>query len=81
MVPDVVAHDRLETGEHRGGMVYGVWDFASKLTGAFGVFLAAWVLQLSGYVAGVEQTIQALLGIGLCVGPVPMLEKLEAMEA
>jgi GPH family glycoside/pentoside/hexuronide:cation symporter len=73
MVPDVVEYDRLETGEHRGGMYYGVWGFASKLTAAFGIALTGWVLQLFGYVPNVEQTEQALLGIRLFFGPVPLL--------
>ena len=73
MVPDVVEIDRLETGEHRGGMYYGVWGFASKLTAALGIALTGWVLQLSGYVPNVEQTEQALLGIRLFFGPVPLL--------
>ena len=72
MVPDVVEYDRLETGEHRGGMYYGVWGFTSKLTGALGVALTGWVLQLSGYVPNVEQAAQALLGIRLFFGPVPL---------
>ena len=72
MVPDVVEYDRLETGEHRGGMYFGVWGFTSKLTGALGVALTGWVLQLSGYVPNVEQAAQALLGIRLFFGPVPL---------
>jgi GPH family glycoside/pentoside/hexuronide:cation symporter len=79
MVPDVVEYDRLETGEHRGGMYYGVWGFAFKLTSALGIALTGWVLQLSGYVANVEQTARALLGIRLCFGPVPLLVLLIAL--
>ena len=73
MVPDVVEYDRLETGEHRGGMYYGVWGFTSKLTAALGIGLASWVLQLSGFVPNVEQSARALLGIRLFFGPVPAL--------
>jgi GPH family glycoside/pentoside/hexuronide:cation symporter len=73
MVPDVVEYDRLETGEHRGGMYYGVWGFTSKLTAALGIFLTAVVLSLSGYVPNVEQTAEALRGIRLFFGPVPLV--------
>jgi GPH family glycoside/pentoside/hexuronide:cation symporter len=73
MVPDVVEYNRLQTGEHRGGMYYGVWGFAFKLTGAFGIALTGWVLQLSGYVPNVPQTAETLLGIRLFFGPVPLL--------
>jgi GPH family glycoside/pentoside/hexuronide:cation symporter len=73
MVPDVVEYDRLETGEYRAGMYYGVWGFAYKLTGALGIALSGWVLQLFGYVPNAVQSSQALLGIRLFVGPVPAL--------
>jgi GPH family glycoside/pentoside/hexuronide:cation symporter len=73
MVPDVVEVDQLETGEHRGGMYYGVWGFTSKLTAALGVALSGWVLQIFGYVPNVEQTVSTLFGIRLFFGPVPLL--------
>lgn len=73
MVPDVVEVDQLETGEHRGGVYYGVWGFTSKLTAALGVALSGWVLQIFGYVPNVEQTASTLLGIRLFFGPVPLL--------
>ena len=73
MVPDVVEVDQLETGEHRGGMYYGVWGFTSKLTAALGVALSGWVLQISGYVPNVEQSTGTLFGIRLFFGPVPLL--------
>ena len=56
MVPDVVEYDRLETGEHRGGMYYGVWGLATEdLTGALGIAITGWVLQLYGYVPNVDR--------------------------
>jgi GPH family glycoside/pentoside/hexuronide:cation symporter len=44
MVPDVVEHDQLKTGEHRGGMYYGVWGLAVKLSEALGIVATGWVL-------------------------------------
>ena len=73
MVPDVVEYDQLETGEHRGGMYYGVWGFTSKLTAALGIGLSGWVLQLFGFAPNVEQSAHTLLGIRLFFGPVPAL--------
>lgn len=73
MVPDVVEIDRLSTGEHRGGMYYGVWGLVTKLSDALGLVAAGWALQLSGYVPNVEQTARTLLGIRLFFGPIPML--------
>jgi GPH family glycoside/pentoside/hexuronide:cation symporter len=71
MVPDVVEHDQLKTGEHRGGMYYGVWGLAVKLSEALGIVTTGWVLQLYGYVADVEQGAHTLFGIRLFFGPVP----------
>ena len=73
MVPDVVEYDQLETGEHRGGMYYGVWGFTSKLTAALGIGLSGWVLQLFGFAPNVEQSAQTLLGIRLFFGPAPAI--------
>jgi len=73
MVPDVVEYDRMETGEHRGGMYYGVWGLAVKVSEALGITVSGWVLQLFGYVPNVEQTGRALLGIRLFFGPVPLV--------
>jgi len=73
MVPDVVEYDQLETGEHRGGMYYGVWGFTSKLTAALGIGLSGWVLQLYGFVPNVEQSARTLLGIRLFFGPLPAI--------
>lgn len=73
MVPDVVEYDQLETGEHRGGMYYGVWGFTSKLTAALGIGLSGWVLQLYGFAPNVEQSARTLLGIRLFFGPLPAI--------
>ncbi len=71
MVPDVVEYDRLQTGEFRGGMYYGVWGLATKLSEALGITATSWVLQLFGYVPNVPQSAHTLLGIRLFFGPVP----------
>jgi len=74
MVPDVVEYDRLATGEHRGGMYYGVWGLATKLSEALGLLTSGWVLQLYGYDADkIEQGARTLFGIRLFFGPVPLI--------
>jgi GPH family glycoside/pentoside/hexuronide:cation symporter len=74
MVPDVVEYDRLQTGEHRGGMYYSVWGLATKISEAVGGIAASgWVLQLLGYVPNVAQSARTFLGIRLFFGPVPMI--------
>jgi GPH family glycoside/pentoside/hexuronide:cation symporter len=73
MVPDVVEYDRLETGEHRGGMFYGVWGLATKISEALGIVITGWVLQLYGYLPNVEQSARTLFGIRLFFGPIPLI--------
>jgi len=73
MVPDVVELDRLNTGEHRSGMYYGVWGLATKLSDALGIASSGWVLQLYDYLPNVEQSRHTLSGIRLFFGPVPLL--------
>jgi GPH family glycoside/pentoside/hexuronide:cation symporter len=73
MVPDVVEYDRLASGEHRGGMYYGVWGLTTKLSDALGIAASGWVLQLFGYVPNVAQSGHTLFGIRLFFGPVPLL--------
>ncbi len=73
MVPDVIEYDRLETAEYRGGMFYGVWGLAIKISDALGIAMSGWALQLFGYVANVNQSEQTLLGIRLFFGPIPLI--------
>lgn len=73
MVPDVVDFDRLETGEHRGGMYYGVWGLATKLAEALGIASSGWLLAFYNYIPNVEQATRTLFGIRLFFGPVPLL--------
>ena len=71
MIPDVVEYDEKMTGERREGIYYGVWAFLSKFTGALGIAVCGWALDLFGYVPNVEQTVQALFGIRLFFAVVP----------
>jgi len=59
------------TGERREGIYYGLWAFLSKFTGALGVAVCGWALQLYGYVPNVAQTEHALFGIRLFFAVVP----------
>lgn len=70
MVPDVVDHDRLTTGEHRGGMYFGVWGLTLKLSEALGLAASGWLLELYGYVPNVEQSAHTLFGLRLFFGPI-----------
>jgi GPH family glycoside/pentoside/hexuronide:cation symporter len=71
MLPDVVEYDELLTGERREGVLYGLWAFLSKFTGALGVAVAGWALAWFNYVPNTEQTSEALFGIRFffCIVP------------
>ena len=71
MLPDVIEYDEKMTGERREGIYYGLWAFLSKFTGALGVAVSGWALQLFGYIPNVEQTTHALFGIRLFFAIVP----------
>jgi GPH family glycoside/pentoside/hexuronide:cation symporter len=71
MLPDVVEYDEKMTGERREGIYYGLWAFLSKFTGALGIAVSGWALQLFGYIPNVEQTTRALFGIRLFFAIVP----------
>jgi len=71
MLPDVVEYDEKMTGERREGIYYGLWAFLSKFTGALGIAVSGWALQLYGYIPNVEQTAHALFGIRFFFAIVP----------
>lgn len=75
MIADISDYDRVETGQFRSGIYYGVWGFATKVSEALAIAVIGWMLTGFGYVANVAQTPQALLGIRLffCILPAVLI--------
>jgi len=73
IIPDVVEYDYAENGVRREGVFYGLWTLTSKIGQAFAIALSGWTLSAFGYIPDVAQTEQALLGIRLLCGPIPVL--------
>ena len=71
MIADVSDYDRVNTGQYRSGVYYGVWGLATKISEALALAAVGWVLTGFGYVANVAQTPHALLGIRLFFSIVP----------
>ncbi len=71
MIPDVVDYDRLQTGEYRSGMYFGVWGLATKISEAVAIAGTGWLLAAFSYVPNIEQSASTLLGIRLFFGPIP----------
>ena len=70
IIPDAAELDYAENGLRREGAFYGLWNFVLQLGQAFANALIGWILAGFGYIANVEQTASAKLGIRLLVGPV-----------
>jgi GPH family glycoside/pentoside/hexuronide:cation symporter len=73
MLPDVIEHDELVTGERREGMYYGLNFLLRKIGLSLGVALPGWVLAWVGYVPNVAQTSQSLFGIRILFMGAPAL--------
>ena len=76
MLGDVIDQDELATGERREGMYVGFFTFLRKIGGATAVLAMGLVLELSGFVSGLEPGDQgelALLSIRTLTSLVPMV--------
>ncbi|MBL8055755.1 MAG: MFS transporter [Anaerolineales bacterium] len=76
MVPDIIEHDQLRTGERREGSYYAFIAFFQKLGTGAALWLVGQALAWAGYVtpaagAVVEQPPQAVQAIRAFAGPVP----------
>lgn len=73
MIPDVIEVDAVQSGERHEGIYFGVNAFLGKITGAIGIAVAGWALDLYGYVPDAVQTARALFGIRFFYAIVPVI--------
>lgn len=77
MVPDVVEHDQLQTGQRREGSYYAFASFFQKLGTGTAVWAMGQILYRAGYVTPTQavpvpqQPTQAIQAIRWFMGPVP----------
>ncbi|MGM1016190.1 MAG: MFS transporter [Actinomycetota bacterium] len=71
MLAELTDFVELRGGFRTEGTLASIGSFASKAGAGIGGALVAYVLALTGYVAGAEQTTSALTGIALAQGGVP----------
>ncbi len=79
MLPDVIEYDELRTGQRQEGIYYGMWNFITKFTNAFGIALVGFSLSIFGYIANQPQSERALFGIKLFFGPASAIAILVAL--
>ena len=73
MIGDIIDYDTLMHGEPRGGILWGIWSFAQKVSPVFGIFVTLQILSWLGFKPGTHNTHEALnaLKYVYCFGPVP----------
>jgi hypothetical protein len=71
---DVIDRDELATGERKEGAYFAAWSFVSKIASGIMIGLAGFALDLSGFVAGVEEQGRAAVNAMLFLsGGMPLL--------
>ena len=78
MVPDVIEHDELKTGQRREGSYYSFASFFQKLATGLAIWLMGMVLSMTGYITPVDsvlpdQPAQAVQAIRIFTTFVPSL--------
>ena len=71
MYADVADYGEWQFGERTTGLVFSASIFAQKFGGTIGAGMAGWLLAAFGYVANVDQSEDALLGIRLLFTLIP----------
>jgi GPH family glycoside/pentoside/hexuronide:cation symporter len=71
---DLIDRDELATGERKEGAYFAAWNLVSKLASGVMIGLVGFALDLSGFVAGVEeQSAAAIRTMVFLCGGMPVL--------
>jgi glycoside/pentoside/hexuronide:cation symporter, GPH family len=75
MIGDIIDYDALVHGQPRGGLFWGVWSFAQKVSPAFAISATLSLLGAFGFRPGEHNSPSALetLKYAYCFGPAPFL--------
>lgn len=79
MVPDIIEHDQIQTGQRREGSYYAFASFFQKLATGAAIWAMGQALAFTGYItpaSGAQSPVQpaeAVLAIRLFMGPVPVV--------
>jgi Na+/melibiose symporter-like transporter len=76
MQADVIDIDRRQTGARRTGLYFALWSMATKLALAAAVGIGFPLLQAAGFVAGAQNTPQALAALSYLYALLPLACKL-----
>jgi Na+/melibiose symporter-like transporter len=73
LIGDIIDLDTLRHGQPRGGIYWGVWSFAQKVSPALGIGVTLTLLKALGFAPGVHNSDSALAALKYvyCFGPAP----------
>jgi len=70
---DVIDYDEFKTGERKEGSYFAAWNFVYKSAMGVMLFLTGFVLEFSGFVPNVEQTMTAKIAMLTLYSLMPLL--------
>jgi GPH family glycoside/pentoside/hexuronide:cation symporter len=79
MVPDIIEHDQVQTGQRRAGSYYAFASFFQKLATGAAIWTMGQALAIAGYITPNAtsptplQPLQAIQAIRIFAGPVPAM--------
>lgn len=73
MYADTADYSEWKNGRRATGLVFSAASMSQKIGASIGMFLVGWILNLYGYIAGVEQTLITQQGIRMMLSIFPAI--------